>query len=368
MTKRLIYVVNTPWFFISHRLVLAQEARRRGYEVTVLTPDGPGVADIHSAGFEWRSIPLDRGGMNPLQDVRTIIALVCAYREIRPAIVHHVTPKPVIYGTLAARLARVPQVVNAISGMGYLFTAGRGARSAIGRLLYRFCVRHRNMKVIVQNREDFTLIQSLGLVHSERLVLIPGSGVDVDTYTPTRERPANPLILQTSRMLADKGVREFIEAARIVRVNRPEARFVLVGDIDPGNPSSLSTAELREAEHAGIVEWWGPQTDIPSILHQATVYCLPSYREGLPKSLIEAAAAGLPLITTNTSGCAEVVEHERNGLLVPVGDAAALADAICRLIDDGQLASRLALQARRDAETRFNVDVIIDAQIALYSR
>lgn len=366
--SRIIYVVSPSEFFVSHRLPLAEAARRKGFEVTVVTPDGRGVPEIQAAGFEWVKLPIDRGGMNPLNELRTLVFLWRLYKKLQPSIVHHVTVKPVLYGTLAARLAGVPKVVNAISGMGYLFTGGRHLRRTLGTLLYRICLRHPSLRVIVQNREDLELFRAARLAHDDALVLIPGSGVDLNRFRPAgdREKGAAPLVLQTCRMLADKGVREFIDAARRLRPEFPAVRFVLVGAPDPGNPTAVNVRELEAAAAEGIIEWWGHRSDIPEILSQATIYCLPSYREGLPKSLIEAAAAGLPLVTTDTSGCREVVRHEENGLLVPVADSVALAAALRRLLNDAALRQRLGAAARRDAEARFGLHHILEAQLDLY--
>jgi glycosyltransferase involved in cell wall biosynthesis len=250
--------------------------------------------------------------------------------------------------------------------MGYLFTAGRRVRQWLANRLYRISLNHSNMRVIVQNQEDLALFRQNRLAPDESLVLIPGSGVDVGRFHPCAERANPPIVLQTSRMLADKGVREFIAAARMLNSRFPNVRFVLVGAPDPGNPTSLNDTELRAAAEEGVIEWWGHRSDIPAILAQASIYCLPSYREGLPKSLIEAAATGLPLVTTDTSGCREVVRHGENGLIVPIANAPALADAIALLLSNSALSASLGMTARRDAMERFALEGIIEAQLALY--
>lgn len=362
---RVLYVCASASFFVSHRLPLAVAARANGFEVHVVTPLEPGVDAIEAAGFPWHELALYRGGMNVARDFRTIGRLVRLYREICPDIVHHITIKPVLYGTLAARITRIGRVVNAISGLGYLFTGSRPLRKRLGMAMYRFCLRHRNMAVIVQNHEDLAFFTMNRLVDPATLVLIPGSGVDLAKFDRPSERHG-PLVIQVCRMLADKGVREFIAAAAVLRSTHPAARFVLVGDPDPANPTSIPVAELAKAAADGTVEWLGQRDDIPELLAEATIFCLASYREGLPKSLIEAAAAGLPLVTTDTSGCREVVTDGFNGLLVPVGDAPALASAIARLLDDTGLAEQLGRAARVDAEARFDLDHIVAAQVALY--
>lgn len=366
MKPKLLFVGASAEFFVSHRLPLAEAARDAGYEPEVLTPAGPGTAAIAAAGFRWHELELDRAGTNILRDLGTISRLVRAYRRIRPKIVHHIAIKPVLYGTLAARLTGVPRVINAVSGLGYMFTSGRHARRMFATALYRLLLRHPGMTVILQNSEDHAFFLANKLARPEQITIIRGSGVDLSAFrqaTPS----SPPVVVHTSRMLADKGVNEFIEAARIVHRTHPEVRFLLVGGLDTANPSCLSEATLRAAEAAGDVEWLGHRTDIADILAGASIYCLASYREGLPKSLIEAAAAGLPLITTDTSGCREVVTDGVNGLLVPVADGPAIAAAVVSLLENEPLRRQLGAAARADAEARFSLHHIVHAQISLYS-
>jgi glycosyltransferase involved in cell wall biosynthesis len=364
---RLIYVVNYPIFFNSHRLALALRAREVGYDVIVISPRGEGVDVIKAAGLEWHEMSLDPGGMNPWRDFATIRDLVRLFRQLKPDVVHNITIKPVLYGSFAARVTGVKRVVNAVSGLGYLFTSGRRLKRALGIFLYRLFLRHPDMRTILQNREDFALFESVRLAPRESLRLIRGSGVDITAFTPAVPPQGPPIVVQTSRMVGDKGVREFIQAAQIVKGARPNVRFVLVGPLYPDNPTAFTAKELHTLEAQGAVEWWGPRDDVAAVLRQATIYCLPSYREGLPKSLLEAGACGLPLITTNTSGCKEVVTDNENGLLVPVADGPALARAIERLLADPTLAGRLAGEARERVVRDFSFDTIAQAQIALYS-
>jgi glycosyltransferase involved in cell wall biosynthesis len=363
---RIAFVVAPPQFFVSHRLALALRARALGYDVTVLTPEGEGVDAIKAAGFSWYPISVDAGGMNPLRDLRTFCDLFRRFRELRPDIVHNVTVKPVLYGTLAARLSGAPRVVNAVSGLGYLFTGRRRFKRWLGTMLYRVFMRHPDMRVILQNQEDVAFFTRRRLVAPGAIRLIRGSGVDVEQFKP-RARPGGPpIIVQTSRMVADKGVREFIAAARTVKKTWPNARFLLVGPTYPGNPSAISAAELKALQDEGVVEWLGYRDDIAALLGETTIFCLASYREGLPKSLLEAAACGLPLVTTDTSGCREVVTDGENGLLVPVADSQALGHAIGRLIADSVLAERLGRRARERVEREFSLDLVIDQHIAIY--
>jgi glycosyltransferase involved in cell wall biosynthesis len=362
----LIYVVNDAPFFLSHRLALAKTARESGYDVTVVTPAMAGVDAIKAAGFHWEPLPLDAGKMRPWKDARTILRLLGLYRSLRPDIVHHITVKPMLYGTLAARFARVPRVVNAVSGMGYLFTGRRPLARRLGIALYRLLMRHPDMRVIVQNAEDYALFERWRLAPRDSLRLIRGSGVDLAQFHPAPPPPGAPIVIQVSRLLIDKGVREFIAAARLVKRDHPAARFVLVGGAYEVNPSAVSEDEVRAAMSEGVITWLGHRDDIPDLLRSATICCLASYREGLPKSLLEAAAAGRAIVTTDTSGCKEVVRHGENGLLVPVQDAAALAAAIGRLLGDPGLAEEMGRCGRKRAEDEFGLGAVNAEQLALY--
>jgi glycosyltransferase involved in cell wall biosynthesis len=310
---------------------------------------------------------LDPGRMRPWRDIRTIWDLWWLFRRLRPDVVHNVTIKPVLYGTFAARLAGVPRVVNAISGMGHLFAAGRPVARGFGTMLYRFFMRHRDMRVILQNREDIAFFQTLRLAPPKALRLIKGSGADMNLFMPAPRPEGPPVILQTSRMIGDKGVREFIAAARLVKQKRPEARFLLAGPLYPDNPTALSADELNALTREGVIEWLGHRDDVLELLRATSVYVLASlYREGVPKSLIEAAACGLAIVTTDISGCREVVSDGETGLLVPPGDAAALAAAIERLLADPVLCAALGAQARKRAVAEFSLEQVLNRQVALY--
>jgi glycosyltransferase involved in cell wall biosynthesis len=365
---RVVYVVNYPIFFLSHRMVLAERARAEGHHVIIITPDIQGADQIRAQGFEWRAMSLDPGRMRPWRDLRTILDLYRLFRELKPDVVHNITIKPVLYGTFAARLAGVPRVVNAISGMGHLFAPGRYVARRLGTALYRFFMRHPDIRVILQNREDMAFFESMKLAPPGALHLIKGSGVDVDKFMPMPVREGPPVILQTSRMIGDKGVREFIAAARLVKAARRDARFVLAGPLYPDNPTALTAGELEGLTRDGFIEWLGHRDDVLELLHRTHIYVLASlYREGVPKSLIEAAACGLAIVTTDISGCREVVTDGQTGLLVPPGDAPALAAAIEKLLTDPVLAARLGAAARKRAVAEFSLEQVLRAQTALYT-
>jgi len=368
--RKLLIVVNDAAFFLSHRLPLAQAAARAGYRVKVIVGAGSGEAALDDTGIAWQSVPLSRSGTNPWREWRSFRALVATYRRERPDLVHHVTVKPVIYGTLAARVAGVPGVVNALTGLGFVFTEG-GDRSRLARawvgLLYRFALRHRNMRCIFQNRADLDEFVTLTGVSAQCTRLIPGAGVDLATFTCTPGPPLPPTFLLVGRMLGDKGVREFVDAAKQLKARHPDWRFRLVGDVDAGNPSSLRRTELEAWAARGWVEWLGRRDDVAALMRDAHIVCLPSYREGLPKTLLEASASGRAMIATDVPGCRDVVADGVTGLLVPPRDAAALACAMEQLGVDPQLCERMGRAARTRAETDYSVDDVARATLGLYA-
>lgn len=368
---RLLFVVNHSDFFLSHRLPIALAAKERGYDVHVATMPTPAASRLSEFGLPWHELPLEVRSLNPLRDLVLLRHLYRLYERLRPDVVHHVTIKPVLYGGLAARLASVPAVVNALSGLGYVFLVGglkgRVLRAGIQRML-RYALGHRNSVLILQNPDDASDFVSRRIVEEKRIVLIRGSGVDLNVFTPSPEPPEPPVVVLPSRMLWDKGVGEFVEAARILRENGVMARMVLAGDIDANNPASLTRGELEAWQREGHVEWWGHRTDMPEVFRQAHVVCLPSYREGLPKVLIEAAAAGRAIVTTDVPGCREIVRDGQNGLLVPVRNAGLLASALENVLGNRVLRQEMGAAGRRMAEAAFGIDLVIDHTLALYDR
>ncbi len=365
--RRVAFCVTVDWYFCHHYLALARAVRAAGFAVTVIT----GVADhgdaIREAGLDLIPLAVSRKGMNPARELQSILGLTRILRRLRPALLHNIAQKPVLYGTLAARLAGVPAVVNGVAGMGYLFTS-ETARARLVRALvggaYRALLAAPNVRVLVQNPDDQEQVLRLTGVEP---VLIPGSGVDLARFVPRPQPPGPALVLLASRMLWDKGVGEFVAAARLLKARGLPARLVLVGKPDPGNPASVSEDQLRDWQREGCIEWWGYRADMPEVMAAAHIACLPSYyREGLPKFLIEAAAAGLPLVTTDATGCREAVEPGGNGLLVPVRDPVALAAALARLIGDAALRRRFGAQSRALAEARFDATRIHGATLAVY--
>ena len=364
---RFVFVANSAAFFASHWEPFAEEARLRGIDDQVVCPPGPEVESIRSRSWPVHTINLSRSGTTPLDEIRSIRELVSVYRRLRPDLVHHFSAKPVAYGGLAARLASVPAVVSTITGLGHPFIDS-GPRARLTRetllALYRVAFGHPGHRVLFENVDDRSLFLRRGLTTATESFVVPGAGVDVDRFSPEDELGGPLTVVMPGRVLAHKGVREFASAATLLHRRGLDARFVLVGRIDPGNPSSLSAEWLRRnAEH---LEWWGHRNDMPEVLARAHVVCLPSYREGLPKVLLEAAACGRPAVTTSVPGCRSAVQHGVNGLLVPVRDASALADALETLLRDRSLRREMGARGRRLAELRYSVGAVVRRVFDVY--
>lgn len=331
-----------------------------GHEVLGLGPeDDPAVrAALEGMGVAYATVPLQRTGMNPLRDIATVAALVRRYREFQADAVLVYSPKPVVYGSIAARLAGVRLRAAMITGVGSALAGGSGLRRrALARLLQSlYAVALRQVHVVFfQNPDDERLFRSMGLVGDRhRIVRINGSGVDLEHFAPAPLPPAPTTFLMVGRLLRDKGVGEYVEAARIVRRSDPEIRFQLLGPLDP-NPSAISARELAAWREEGAVEYLGTTPDVRPFLARAHVFVLPSYGEGLPRSALEAMAMGRAVLTTDVAGCRETVGDGRNGVLVPARDAAALAEAMLRMLAEPGRLERMGHESRAIAEDRFDV-------------
>lgn len=369
MSSTLMFVVNVDWFFLSHRLPIALEAQRQGYQVHIATGLTDKQDELQRHGLVVHPLALDRSSAGLGNAWRTMVELWRVFRAVRPDVVHLVTIKPVLLGGLVARLAGVPAVVVAVSGLGFVFMA-HGAKAAVRRWLvgglYRLALGHRNLKVIFQNPDDRAGLSKLAHLPDSKVEMIRGSGVDLTQYGHTPLPLGVPVVLLAARLLADKGVREFVEAARLLKQQGVSARFCLVGSVDPANPASLADAELRQWANEGVVELWGQRSDMPEVLRAAHLVVLPSYREGLPKVLLEAAACGRAVVTTDVPGCSDAIDPGVTGVLVPVRNAAALADAMKGLINDPVRCQAMGNAGRVLAERAFDVRQVVAAHLRIY--
>jgi glycosyltransferase involved in cell wall biosynthesis len=367
---KIVLFANTDWYLYNYRLPLARLLRERGAEVTLLSPSGEYVRKLQAEGFRWVGIAMSRGGMNPISELRTLLRVRSSYRAERPDLVHHFTPKCILYGSLAARWTKIGAVVNSVTGLGYLFSES-GWRGRLRRRLasefYRLALRR--TQVIFQNPEDLSLFLASDIVSLGAAQLIPSSGVDLDRFAGLPEPDGVPVVMLAARMLWEKGVGDFVEASRQARAADNRTRFVLVGDTDAGNPSAVPADQLSKWQQEGLVEWWGWHDDMPAVLAQANVVCLPTYyREGVPRVLVEAAACGRALVASDIAGCREIVRQGHNGLLVPPRDPALLAEAIRTLLGDAALRHSMGANGRRLVQEQFSVQRVNESTLKAYAR
>lgn len=368
--KRLLFVVNVDWFFVSHRLPLALAAMAEGYEVHLATTVTTKRMALEQAGIVLHPMSIDRNSANPLKLFLLFVGFLRLFRKIRPDVVHLVTIKPVLVGGAAARFSPVGGVVCAVSGLGHVFAA-QGVLAKIRKLLvkawYGFVFRLPRLRVIFQNSSDLEAVQGAGLLKPEQVVMIPGSGVDLQEFQPGDGSPDRPVILMAARLLISKGVREFAAAASKLSIKPPFPHFWLAGEIDSGNPAAVPQAELASWQAQGSLEVLGQRKDIADLMTKASVVVLPSYYgEGLPRVLIEAAAAGLPVITTDHPGCRDAIEDGVTGLLVPPRDAEALAEAIHTLLASPALRAEMGHAARERAERLFDIRSVVATHLEIY--
>lgn len=367
---RLLFVVNDASYFVSHRLPIGLEARRRGFEVHVAAPGAGTRPVLERFGITCHRVYLPRGNADPIGALRSVASLARLFARLRPDIVHAVTTRPVVLGGLAARLTRVPAIVYAVAGLG---PGIRGSatpepvRLAL-RLLYRIAFGHHHTRVIAQNRDDLDYLVSEAGLEPGRAHLIRGSGVDLTQYPVLPEPDGPPVILMASRLVRDKGPETFAEAARLLHDDGyGDARFRLAGDPDPHSPGAIDAATLARWRDSGDVEILGHRTDVPDLIAASHLVVLPSvYGEGLPKVLVEAAARGRAIVTTDQPGCRDAVIPGESGFLVPGNDPRALADAIARLLDDAALRRRMGAAGRRLAERDFAIGDIVARHMDVY--
>lgn len=370
---KILLVVNAEWYFWSHRLPLAKALQAQGADVVVAATIERGYdTAIRQAGFRFVPLRLQRRSINPFAEIARVIDLLNLYRQEKPDIIHHFTIKPVLYGSLAARLVGISRVINTIPGRGYAFLGDTWSRRLMQKWVteaYRFALGGKQTQVIFQNPEDCTYFVSQRLVSEQRAYVIRGSGVDIETFQSVPEPEGTPIVLLAARLLWDKGIAEFVEAAQLVRSTGISCRFVLVGAPDIENPNHVPESTLKLWHETGIIEWWGLRNDMPTVLRQATIVTLPSYYpEGVPKILLEAAATARAIITTDTPGCREIVEHHVTGLLVPPRQSSALADAIHYALSNPSLRQQWGYAARQRVEREFEETIITSQTLDVYRK
>ncbi|WP_417435981.1 glycosyltransferase family 4 protein [Idiomarina abyssalis] len=369
--KKILFVVNTPEFFLSHRAPLAEAAKRNGYSVHVATCKGQAAEKIKRRGFTHHEVPFSRSGQNPFVEFKTVYKLLVLFKKVKPDLLHLVTIKPMLYGGLVNRLSISVPLVGAVSGLGTVFTSssllGRLRRFLIQRL-YSFALGCRSVKVIFQNPDDKSTLLNSGVISEENTALIRGSGVDLNEYKALPEPEDDRVqVVMAARLLVEKGVYEFYKAAELLESRNVLVEMKLIGTPDPGNPNSLSEPEFESWKQKSFIKTLGFRSDIAEQYANANIVCLPSYYgEGLPKSLIEAAACGRAIITTDSPGCNYAIENGVTGLLVPPRDHIALADAIEELVVNEGKRKQMGAAGRAFAEKHFDINVVVKQHLAIY--
>jgi glycosyltransferase involved in cell wall biosynthesis len=369
---KILLFTNTDWSLYNFRVPLAKELRKMGHSVVMASPVGKFVPKIEEAGFKHLPVTVHRTGMNPVNELQTIRELKTIFAKEKPDVVHNFTPKGVLYGTTAAKWSGIDHIVNSITGLGYMFEDDQqGLKNNILRQVilkwYKFALS--GTEVIFQNEEDLEYLESKKILSRANPHVIRSSGVDVNRFIPEYYKNESPIIGLPARMVRAKGVGTFISAADILkREYSINARFVLAGDVDPTRSDSFTEQELKEWEEKDVIEWWGYQDDMPSFYKQANIICLPSYgKEGVPRTLIEAASAGKPIVTTDNTGCRDAVIDGKTGFIVPIKDSESLAEKLKHLIENSELRKQMGQRGREFAEETFAMDLIAKQTEDIYN-
>ena len=363
-------VANEDWGLYNYRRPLARALKEHGCEVLLICPPGRYSLKLSDLGYRVIDWNLRRGSVNAARELRAVAQLAGIYRRENPDAVHHFALKPILYGSMAALIARVPAVINTFTGLGFAFFDRRSGRRLLGilRPWLRFLLRRRNSTTLFHTAADKNLFFQLGLIDRRRSGVIPGSGVDTRTFYPAPTAVMrDPVVLMAARLLYDKGIGEFVEAARILRKQGLRARFWVAGSLDPENPSCVPGRVLEQWRSEQIVEFLGHREDMPELLRQADIAVLPSYSEGVPRFLLEAAATGLPIVASDIDGC-RTVARKNNAFLVPPRDSNNLAQAIARLVQDPELRMRMGLAAREIASIELSEERIVEKNLGVYAQ
>lgn len=364
-----ILFANTDWYLYNFRLAYAEFLQQQGWEVVFISPNGEHAQKLQAAGFRHIPFEFSRKGINPIQEKETISGIRALYEAEKPDLVHHFTIKCVIYGSLAAKETGITSIVNSITGLGYMFLSNKPHVKVIREVvkhLYKKALD--DTQVIFENPDDRKLFLEMGLLNEENSNVVLGTGIDTERFVPEPPTNSIPLTILPARMIWDKGIKEFVEAAQMIHEEGVNARFALIGSNDTGNPTCIPFDQLTQWQKEGNVEWWGWQDDVPTVISMSHIVCLPSYREGLPKILIEAASCGRPIVTTDVPGCREVVKDDYNGYLVPEKNAKALKDALLKLINDPEKRLEMGKASRKLAIEKFSNEIVNNGIYTVYKK
>ena len=373
MNKKILFVVNELNFFLSHRLSIAKEASKKGYLVHLAIENKKltKVENEQLKDFQIHNYHVSRSNLNIIFEIYTFISLFLLIKKINPQLVHLITMKPIIYGGIINRILNIKSQVISVTGMGYIFINKKKVRikllNFIVKNLLKFAINHKNQKIIVQNNSDLHEFLRIKKISNKNFILIPGSGVNLNLFNYVPENENNNLIIMVCRLLKDKGVYEFIEAEKKIRNKNIKARFWLVGNIDPSNPSSLSSKDIEKIKEDSKVKFLGFRKDISRLYKYSNIAVLTSYREGFPKSLIEASACGRPIITTDVPGCRDSIINNVTGILINKKNSQQLCDAIELLLKNNILRKKMGYQARINAENKYNINDVISKHMEIYN-
>ena len=366
--KIILFVVNQAKYLISHRLVIAREAQKSGYEVHIAVPFKDEIELLKKENFQLHKIPISRSGINLFGEIISILSIWRVIIKVNPNLVHLISIKAVIYGGIVTRLHSIPAVM-AISGLGYLSSSGKESWvKYFIEPLFRLSLNQKENLVIIQNRSDEKALKLIGALERNQSKLIPGSGVNINKFKFTSIPESTPMILMPSRMLWDKGVGVFVNSAKIVKSQKTSVKFVLAGPYDPDNPSSISMLQLNKWNDSGVIEWWGDRDDMPDVYKKSHIVVFPTnYGEGVPKVLLEASSSGRPIITTNTPGCNDIIIDKVNGLLVSPNDPELLASSIINLLNDRSMMTEMGRIGREMAKDCFDVKHVVKEHLLIYA-
>ena len=367
--KKILFIVNVDWFFVSHRLHIALEAKKQGYEIHLACGLADRRAELEKLGIVVHSLDLKRGNSNIFRELKLLKQLFFVLKLIKPDLVHLITVKPILIGGILAKILKIPAVVISFPGLGLILK--NKILHKITFIFFYLALSNKNQRIIFQNNNDRSYISKIRNGIYETSEIIKGSGVDLSIFsysTTENEDRTNLMVMMASRLLYSKGINEFIEAAKIINKVNKKIKFVLVGDVDPENPDSIKKNELLRWKSENFVEIWGYQKDMKEIFQKCDIFVFPSYYgEGLPKVLIEAAACGCAIITTDHPGCRDAVKPS-SGILIPVRDHLALVNSILNLVENPEKIKKMAKSGRRLAEREFDLNKVVDRHINIYKR
>jgi glycosyltransferase involved in cell wall biosynthesis len=367
MKKKILYVVNTDKFFFSHRINIAYSLKKN-FKIYLATNFLLGEDFFKKKGFETYQLTIDRSSFGFLSNFYVFLRIFLIIKKCKPDLIHFISIKPVLLGGLASKFFNIPKIFS-ITGLGFVFI-GNNLISEIRKifflLLYKISLGHRCLKVIFQNRTDYLEINKFSSIKEKNYKLIPGSGICLKKFRPQKQKNKIPIVMFPSRMLYHKGLKEFVNAAEILNKDKINAKFVLVGELDASNPACVNLYQINKWKLDGVIEYWGHKSKMHKILNLSTIIVLPSYREGFPKVLMEAAACGKPVITTNVPGCRDAVINNVTGKIVPVKNSKLLAIAIRNLLENKHKMKLMSKNARKHAEKNFSVKRITKMHLEIY--